>query len=118
MKRLLLICMSFLMGLSVQQTVLGKDAPTTAVQLMQEWKSAFEAKDKNAILVLFNWDGVPGWTKASMADDVDDWLTRDLKGVNLAPLPADFRSSGQVGNVRFHLNLRPDGKLEAHFTDG
>jgi len=112
--------MSVFIGLSLQQAVLAKDAPppATADQLAQRFKSALQAKDRNAVLALFNWDGVADWVKEDTQDDVDDWLTRNLKGVNLAPLPADFSPTNQTQNLRFWINVKPVGVVEAHFTDG
>jgi len=118
MNRFWPICLSVFVGLSGWEAVSGKDVPATAEQLMQQFKSALQAKDKDAILALYNWDGVAGWVKAYQGDDVDDWLTRDVKSVNLSPLPAGFSSTGQTERFRFHLNVQPAGIIEAHFADG
>lgn len=119
MKRLLLICVSLLAGLSGAQIVLGQDAPASAEQLRQEFETALKAKDKAAILALYNWDGVSDWVKAYQAEDIDDWLTREVKDVKLSPLPPGFPAGGQrQGNVRFHPSVKLTGQIEAEFTDG
>ncbi|MGO8765167.1 MAG: TlpA family protein disulfide reductase, partial [Limisphaerales bacterium] len=92
--------------------------PTSSSQLLQKFETDLKAKNKDAILALYNSEGVSDWMKAGLADEVDDWLTRDVKGVNLSPLPAGFSPTGQHGEVRFHLNVKPMGVIEAHFTDG
>ena len=55
--------------------------------------------------------------KAGQSDDVDDWITRELKNAKISPLPTNFPSEAGSGNVRFHLNVQPTGIIELHFTD-
>ena len=110
--------MSIFIGISCQQAAFGKGGATSASQLQQEYESALRAKDKDAVLALYNLDGVSDWMKSGLADGVDDLLTRDVESVNLSPLPAGFSSTGEHGEFRFHLNVKPVGVIEAHFTDG
>lgn len=92
-------------------------APTSEAQLLQTLETALKAKDKDAIMALYNWEEVPAWVKAGQGDDIDDWLTRELKIAKLSPLPPGFSSAGEHGNVRFHLNVKPAGIVELGFTD-
>lgn len=93
-------------------------APISDSQLLKSLEAAVKTKDKSTIMRLYNWKGVPDWVKADQSDDIDDWLTRELKSGNLSPLSTNFHSSGTQGNLRFHLNLQPAGIIELHFTDG
>ena len=93
-------------------------APKSEVELLQRLQTAVEARDKAAILALYNWDGVADWTKKYQATEVDDWMTRELKSAKISPLPTNFVSSGTQGNVRFHMNVQPTAVIELHFTDG
>jgi peroxiredoxin len=96
----------------------AQTAPISDTQLLQAVENALKAKDKAAILALFNWDGVADWVKADQSNDVADWLTRDLKDATTAPLPKGFSSSGEHGNLRYHFNVEPAGIMQLGFTDG
>src|ERR1039457_6223438 len=92
-----------LTGLFGWQSLLAKDAPTSDAQLLEQLETAVKAKDKAAILELYNWDGVPAWVKTGMSEDVaNQWLTRELKSAKLSPLPKDFSSTNEHGNIRYH----------------
>jgi peroxiredoxin len=86
--------------------------------LAQELEAALKTKDKDAIISLFNREGISAAMKANQSQIIDDWLTRELKSVRLSPLPVDFSPSGQQGNVRFHINVQAAGIIEIGFTDG
>src|SRR5271170_1467327 len=47
-----------LLSIAGLQPLFGKAAPTSESQLLQELNAGLKAKDKDAILALFNWDGV------------------------------------------------------------
>jgi len=113
-----IISLAFLIDVTAWPSVFGKNAPTSNSQLLQEFETALKTKDKDAILSLYNWEGVSDWMKAGQSQMIDDWLTREVKSVKLSPLPANFSSSGENGNIRFHLNVQPAGIIEAGFTDG
>lgn len=93
-------------------------APTSDAQLLHALETAINAKNKAAIMALYNWDGVPAWMKEHAGDDIEDWLTRELKTAKLAPLPAHFSSSGESATFRFHFNAQPMGVINLGFTDG
>jgi peroxiredoxin len=93
-------------------------APTSTTLLLNELQTAVKAKDRAAIMALYNWQGVSDWLKEDTSENVDDWLTRELQSTKLSPLPANFQSGGTHGNMRFHLNVQPAGVIELHFTDG
>jgi len=108
-----------LTGLFGGQQLLAKDAPASDAQLLERLETAVKAKDKAAILDLYNWDGVPAWVKTGVSQDIeDDWLARELKNAKLSPLPKDFSSAGEHGNIRYNLNIPAAGIIELGFTDG
>jgi peroxiredoxin len=93
-------------------------APTSNTQLLNEVQAAVKAKDRAAIMALYDWQGVSDWLKEDTSDNIDDWLTRELRSAKLSPLPTNFQGGGVRGNMRFHLNVPPTGVIELHFTDG
>ncbi|HEY3862945.1 MAG TPA: TlpA disulfide reductase family protein [Verrucomicrobiae bacterium] len=97
---------------------MAQTAAASGAQLLQAVETAFKAKDKPAVMPLYNWDGVPNWIKENQSDDIDDWLTRDLKSAALAPLPAGFSPSNEFDGIRFYLNVQPAGIIQLGFTDG
>ena len=118
-RTLIFICLGFLVEVANLQLAFAKGAPISASQLRQELEAALKAKDTNAVIALFNWNGVSGRLKSGESHNIiDDWLTREVKGVELAPLPANFSSSAEQGNIRYHLNVQPEGIIKVHFTDG
>lgn len=112
-----LISRIFLVGLGGLQPGWGQNAPASDSQLLQKLEAALKVKDKAAIMSLYNWEGVAPWVKADESENVDDWLTREFKSAKLSPLPTDFPSSGEHGNIRFHRNVEPAGIIEIGFTD-
>jgi hypothetical protein len=58
---LAVVCLSFCIGVSGLQPVFGKDAPNSESQLLQDFETALKAKDKDAVLSLFNQKGVSSW---------------------------------------------------------
>ncbi len=99
-------------------SILAGDAPTSADQFRTGVLSALKTKNKQAVLSLFNSEGVSPGGKAALDEDIDDWLTREVQVVKLSPLPTNFQSSGEQGNVRFRINVQPVGVIEIGFTDG
>jgi len=64
MKRLLSAAgLGFVIVACTATCVLAKDPPTSAEQLRSELESALNAKDTNAVVSLFNWEGVDDYIK-------------------------------------------------------
>jgi hypothetical protein len=102
-----------LAGLFGWQPLLAKDAPTSDTQLLERLETAVKAKDKAAILELYNWDGVPAWVRTNVNEnDVNEWITRELVNAKLSSLPKDFSSTGEHRNMRYHLSLPAVGIIE------
>ena len=115
---LAIVCLSFLIGIPSVPSVFGKDAPTSASQLLQEFETALKAKDKDAVLALFNQEGVLARDKSLPNQMIEDLLTREVKSVKLSPLPTNFSSSAEQGNIRYRLNVQAVGSIDIAFTDG
>jgi thiol-disulfide isomerase/thioredoxin len=87
------------------QSVFGKDAPTSESQLLQELNAALKVKDKDAILALFNWEGVSTPTQSYYSDAISDLLEQDVKNVTLSPLPKCFRPAFEENGFRYSANV-------------
>ena len=110
--------MGFFVGFPVLQPALGKDAPVSESQFLQQVEMALKTKNKEAFRELYSQADVSSRAEFLDGQMIDDLLTRDVKKVKLSPLPPGFSATGQSGNVRFHLNVQPVGMLEMGFTDG
>lgn len=106
------VCLSFLIAVLGLHSVLGKDAPASAEQLRSEVESALKAKDKDAILSLFNWQAVSAEMRSFHSQMISELLKKDVKSVKLSPFPTNFPSPWEEGGVRYALNVHPVGVLE------
>jgi thiol-disulfide isomerase/thioredoxin len=106
------VCLGFLIASLGLQAVPGKDAPVSAEQLRSEVESALKSKDKNAILSLFDWQGVSAEMKTFHIRMIDDLLSKDVETVKLTRFPTNFPTSMEDGGVRYALNLPPVGILD------
>ena len=93
-------------------TTFAKDAPTSAEQLRSEFAAAIKAKDTNAIISLFNLQGVsddmkqiPEMMAASLAQD-------EVASVKLSPLPADTELTNELNGVRYFPNVTVVGMID------
>ena len=93
-------------------TTFAKDAPTSAEQLRSELAAAIKAKDTNAIISLFNLQGVlddmkliPEMMAASLAQD-------EVASVKLSPLPADTELTNELNGVRYFPNVTVVGIID------
>ena len=84
------VCLSFLIAVLGLHSVLGKDAPASAEQLRSEVESALKAKDKDAILSLFNWQAVSAEMRSFHSQMISELLKKDVKSVKLSPFPTNF----------------------------
>jgi hypothetical protein len=118
MKRaLFILCLTLILGLPNLQPLLGKDAPTSAPQLVTEVEAAIKAKDKAALLALVNWQGVSADMKSFQTELLSDLLRKAVQGVKLLPLPADFQPPYVLDEVRYIPNVAILGLIEVEFAN-
>ncbi len=98
------------------EAVRAGEAPTSEAQLRQQFESALSAKDKSALLSLFNWKEVSPGMKSLHEDMVDQLLRKEVKNVKASPFPTNFPVPFVDGGVRYSLNLKPVGLLEVEFA--
>lgn len=110
------IFLSFLIAMIELQSVLGKDAPTSESQLLKEFEAALKAKDRDALLSLFNWQGVSADMKSFQGETIAETLTNAVKGVKLLPLPADFQPTNELDGVRYTPNVSIVGVVDVQFA--
>lgn len=111
-----IICLSLLILTGTRLAAFAKDAPTSAEQLRSEVESALKAKDTNALMTLFNWQGVSENMKAMLTTEVAYDLKQEIAKVKLSPLPADFESTNEMNGIRYRPNVTIVGMIEVQFT--
>ena len=84
-----IVLMTLIMTLSVSYAT---DAPSTPDELLKRFDAAFKAKDKQAILDLYDWQGVSQSMKSMQEEGIDRSFLQDLKSVTLAPLPPALKA--------------------------
>ena len=77
----------------------AKAPPTSAEQLRSELESALKAKDTNAVMSLFNWEGGSNELRASagmremmIRGQTDAMMKTNITSVKLLPLPPNFQA--------------------------
>ena len=103
------------------QTVLGKDAPATAEQLRSGVEAALRAKDTNAFLSLFNWQGVSTDTnsrvsKQFMSQMMSGVALQEMASVKLIPLPNNSRLTNELDGIRYRPNVEVVGMIVVEFA--
>jgi len=91
-------------------------APTSAEQLRSAVEAAFMAKDTNAVLALFNWQGVSDKVKSSLSRQIAYMANQDVASVNLLPLPADRQLTNELDGVRYYPNVHVEGLIDIEST--
>jgi hypothetical protein len=91
-------------------------APTSAEQLRSEVEAAFKAKDTNAVLALFNWQGVSDKVKSSLSRQIGYMASQGVDSVNLLPLPAGRQLTNELDGVRYYPNVHVEGLINIEST--
>jgi peroxiredoxin len=111
-----IICLNLFMGVLEWQPAFGKDAPASAAQLLQAFETALKAKDSDAILSLFNWEGASIGSQSGMSKIISDALEQPIKGAKLAPLPKGFQSTYEYHGFHYAANMSDVGAIEVEFV--
>jgi hypothetical protein len=116
MKYKAIVCLSLLIIGSGLSSAFAKDAPASAEQLRAEVESALKAKDANALIGLFNWQGVSDNFKTMMGKMAGDMTNHEWTAVKLAPLPDDFQATNVVNGIRYRPSVAVTGWIVVEFT--
>ncbi len=100
------------------QPVHGKDAPTSEKQLLEELEKALRAKDKDAVISLVSWIGVPTEMKALQVEIIEKMLKEDVKSVNFAPMEKSDKLNFELNGVRYTPNVYVLGSIAVEFIRG
>jgi len=111
-----IICLGSLITFFGLQTVPAKDAPGSAEQLRSDVETALKAKDANALMGLFNWQGVSDNMKTMMSNMVAEMPKHEWTAVKLAPLPADFQATNEVNGIRYRPSVAITGWIVVEYT--
>jgi len=91
-------------------------APTSAEELRSEVESALKAKDANALVGLFDWQGVSDKMKTMMSGMITEMPKHEWTAVKLAPLPADFQATNEVNGIRYRPSVPVVDWIVVDFT--
>jgi len=94
--------------------------PTSVEQLRSEFEAALQTKNTNAILALFNWEGVTNSTNSypnvvarKMSQFLLHYPTNELHVfARLRLLPNDFETEGIINGMRYRPNVSVVGMME------
>jgi len=88
--------------------------PGTRDEFLKRFTQAANAKDKSAIMQMFNWQGVSNDLRAAQEYTVSFLLDQEeLDSVELAPVPENYPLRRQVHGVRVHPNIPVLGVVDA-----
>ncbi len=104
-------CTVFLFGITSLCSAIGKDAPNSESQLLDEFKTALHARDRGAILALFNGQGVSPEMTSFEYHVVVEMLKQEIKGAHLSSFPTNYPLPFNAGGVRYALNIPATGLI-------
>ena len=94
----------------------AKDAPATADDLQKRFETALKTKDKQAIIELYDWQGVSADMKAMQEQIIGMLFAEDAKSVKLGPLPPGFQPDNVRNGIRYHPNVAVVGVIELQYS--
>jgi hypothetical protein len=113
-----IIWLSLLIMFSGVPSSLGKDPPSSAEQLRTEFEAALKAKDTNAVLALFNWEGVPENLTFKLGHETADLFTHEsISSVKLIALPPNLQLTNDVDGIRYKPNIPVAGMVDIEFPE-
>lgn len=118
---LFIACFSFVIAVLGSQTVFAKDPPASAEQLRNEVESALKTKNTEALMALFNWEGIQEGDRVKMgmkAGFIEMWKkTNNVISVELLPLPAQYKATNEIFSLRTRPNISVIGMIDIKCTD-
>jgi hypothetical protein len=94
----------------------AQDAPSTAGELLKRFETAFQAKNIDAMMELFNWQGVSEDMKAMQKKIIGTEFSYQVKSVTLSPLPADFTLEFERNGIRYLPNVAVAGVIDIQYV--
>lgn len=92
----------------------AKDAPATADDLLKRFEAALRAKDKDVIVELYNWQGVPDNIKKIQQGVIGMMFSQEVKSVKLGPLPEGLKEKWERDGIR--SNVETIGVIEIKYV--
>ena len=112
----ILICLIALIAGLGLPTASGKDVPVSAELLRSAFESALQAKDTNALVALFDWQGVSDNMKTMMGGMVAELPKHDWVAVKLIPLPAVYQATNELNGIRYRPSVTVVGLINVEFA--
>jgi hypothetical protein len=91
-------------------------ASATADELLNRFEAALRAKNTNAIMALFDWQGVSEDMKASQQQIIGMMFSQEVKSVKLSPLPMDFKTEFERNGIRYRPNVTVVGLIDIQYA--
>lgn len=95
--------------------------PTTKEELLKRVHDAVEARDVEAMLALYRWEGVPEFiekmTRRNEANNVKNLADAKVDKIDFAPLPDDFQNERIRKGFRYRINVNPVGSIEVKYSN-
>jgi hypothetical protein len=75
-------------------SALSKNSPCSAEQLRTDFEAALKTKNTHAVLVLFNWDGVPANLRFKLDEETAELFNHEsITAVKLTALTTNWMAS-------------------------
>jgi len=96
--------------------VYAQDAPATADELLHKFEVAFKAKNTDAIMELFDWQGVSEDMKTMQKQIIGTEFSQEVKSLKLSPLPVDFKLEFERNGIRYRPNVTVVGVIDIQYA--
>ena len=96
------------------------DAPTSRGELISRLTKALKAKDRAAVMALFDWTGVEADVKLRQEAMVAALFEQDdqsVKSVKAASVPKEYPLEPTINGKRYHPNVEVKGLLKIEFSN-
>ena len=95
----------------------AKSDPTTKEGFLQDIRIAIQTKNREALSLLYNWDGVDEEKKSQGMMFIDQMIKYTLKSVEFAPLPKKDTSIRTGDGVLLKLNTPAEGLVKIVYKE-
>jgi len=93
------------------------DAPTSRDELVKRLTKALKAKEKDAIMGLFDWQGVSQDVKTAQEMMIAMMFEQEVKSVEPSPLPEGYPLKQTRDGVQYRPNIAVVGLIKVTFTE-